>query len=230
MKIFLAVFSVILLFACGTNLHSDYEQLKQNRENSALWDYNMFQNDSSFAVFQNDSGFLYHTPKYDLIRPFCGVGSFALSGGDSNEINLDDHRIVFNSFYVKSCKGENPEVFFKIAILMDSIDTLNYAHFQSEIISRNHPDILGKGVFRIFNRMIHYKAMHFDHGKDVALINDRIFHLELGNFILIRVTKSGMIFTRQVNTIENHLVNMLTEVREIIRKNKTFFLDEKDIK
>lgn len=225
---FLLTFCLYNLSSCGLKGKNNYKKLKANRENRSTWNEEMYTNDSISQCLNLNEQFTFHNPHYELIQPFCGVGSYGLSGGDSNELRIETKRVLFNSFYVKRCnQAIQEQVFFKIALVMDSIDTLNFTHFQSEIISRNHPDVLGKGSFKLYGRNLTYEALYFSHGNDIAVVNNRIFHLELGNLLLIHASKSGEVQVKQLHSKVNKLDILIRELNEIlaVQANKDFIIN-----
>ncbi len=204
---------------------SVYEQLKINRENVATWDKELFVNDSMFQAMQEIPSFVYHTPNYDAVGTFCGIGSVSFSGGEENEILLKGKHVLYNAFYTKTCVQEGPyPVFFQILLAMDEIDTVNYTHFSSQVISRNFPDILGKGFFTIHSSTIEYEALQLAVGDDIAMVNNRIFHLELGNLIVLRATSNGELFAKQVHLEGITSAIDLAQLQEIVWVNQDFLL------
>lgn len=221
------MFLVALFVGLGScfSQENNYERLKQNRENSSTWNEEMYQNDSAFHQQQKLSQFVFHTPKYELIRPFCGVGSVVFSGGEENEVEMEGKHVLYQAFYSKSCsESNNFPLFFQIVVALDEIDTVNYSHFSSTVVSRNHPDVLGSGSFTEFGKTIPYEAFHFWNGNDIAVINQRIFHLELGNLILLRVNKNGEIFTQQIDGEMMTSEIDLNDFKKLVLKHRDFLL------
>lgn len=200
-----------------------------NREDSSKWDWKIFESDLMSNT--NNLGLLFSSgvfpvPKYDIlvVNSFNGVGNFGYPGGEGLELKIDNKTILFNSFFVgvnafnENYVGENKkdEVFFHIVILTDFIDTTNYSHLLSEIISRNHPDYIGQGFYKTKKNKIDYTAFITADRNAYAIINMRLFDLKYGKTILITPQQDGSIRSLQIKSpilskdeIENYTKGLL---------------------
>lgn len=200
-----------------------------NRQDSTKWDLKMLSNDLKAINPSSDFPFNtspFPTPDYDLMGKgsFKGLGNFSYSGGKDNELILGNKTILFNSFYVKkSVVNENyigsnkDEVFFEIILLTDFIDTINYAHLSSEVISRNHPHYIGQGFYKTKSIQIDYCSFITANRNAYAIINTRLFDLTQGRIILVAPQKNGSIRTVQLkspllssDSIEEYTKKLLT--------------------
>lgn len=223
MKIHLLLLIVIILQSCNQENKNPDSKLVvwtneialehiSNREDSTKWDFDMFHNDLANKTdfdFPFVSG-VFPTPKYDLLgeNSFKGVGNYGLSGGEGLEIKVEDKIILFNSFFV----GENSfnkdyldvnqsnEIFFHIVVLTDFVDTVNYTHLLSEIISRNHPDYIGQGFYKTKDNRIDYSAFITANRNVYAIVNMRLFDLTHGKTILIAPQKDRSFRTKQIKS------------------------------
>ncbi len=129
-------------------------------------------------------------PKYDLHGNFTGVGN------KSGIYKIGDKTILMNSFF--SNKNEingkyldtfSDEIFFHLMVLTDTVDTVNYSHSSSIILSRNHPDYLGQGAFKTKTNQIDYTAFITAERDMFAIVNTRLFNLNFGQTILEAISK-----------------------------------------
>jgi hypothetical protein len=149
-------------------------------------------------------------PKYNLLaeNSFKGVGNFGFPGGENSEFKINEKTILFNSFFAgKNHFNENyidhseaDEIFFQIIILTDFVDTLNYKHLSSEVISRNHPDYFGQGFYKTKNAKIDYVAFLTADRSSYAIINTRLFDLKYGKTILIAPQRNKSLRSMQINS------------------------------
>ena len=170
----------------------------------------MFKNDIAYRT-ATDLPFtmgIFPTPKYDLIvqNSFNGVGNYGLTGGEGYEYKIDDKTILFNSFlaganvFNKNQLGDNHknEIFFHVVVLTDFVDTVDYSHCMTEVLSRNHPDYIGQGFYRTRNNRIDYAAFITADRDAYAIVNMRLFDLTKGKTILIAPQKDGTFRTLQI--------------------------------
>lgn len=188
------------------------DQYLKNRDDSTTWDTEMFNNDRlNSADF--DLPFtvgVFPTPKYDLLvdKSFNGVGNFGLSGGEGNELKIEDKTILFNSFYAgknafnQAYLDDNKpnEIFFHIVVLTDLIDTLDYTHLMSGVVSRNHPDYIGQGFYKTKESRIDYAAFITADRNAYAIVNMRLFDLTKGKTILIAPQKDKSFRSMQIDS------------------------------
>lgn len=184
----------------------------QDRENPAKWDMNMFENDlqnmNSGLILPFETG-VFPVPDYDLVgkNSFKGVGNFGFPGGDGMEKKIGDKTILYNSFFVglsdvnkEFTSNKKNEVFFQIIVLTDFVDTVNYSHLSSEIISRNHPDYIGQGFYKTKNNEIDYAAFITAERDAYAIVNMRLFDLNYGRTILIAPQKDKSFRSMQIDS------------------------------
>ena len=180
------------------------------RQDSTTWDKEMLATDLQYQMEKTllpfQSG-VFPNPHYDLVGEgsFKGVGNFGLSGGDDNELKLGDKTILYNAFYVGASEvnqaflGEKKdEVFFQIMVLTDFVDTVNYSHVLSEVVSRNHPHYIAQGSYKTKASSIDYAAFITADRNAYAIVNMRLFDLNLGKTILIAPQKDGSFRSMQL--------------------------------
>jgi hypothetical protein len=203
---------VIILFVPEMNSQNNFEwnrekkiEYKNNREDSTKWDMKLLKEDSISFQERYNSGF-FPTPDYNLIGKdsFDGLGY----GGSFDGIVVNNRTFVYNDFYVRKCLtneayigNKENEVFFVIIVMTDFIDTINYSHMDANIISRNHPDYLAKGWIKTKINEISYIAFITGDRREYAIINERIFDLDIGRVILIIPSDrvSGILFSKQID-------------------------------
>lgn len=224
MKYILMILTVISISGCSDNKTENLSKVKKfwttekeethllNRQDSSKWDMNLFNNDLQNMMEETDlpleSG-VFPTPKYDLIGKgsFKGVGNFGYAGGKGFEKKIANKTILYNSFFVGASDvnrhfiGEkNNEVFFQIIVLTDFVDTINYTHLLSEIVSRNHPHYIGQGFYKTKNSKIDYLAFITADQNAYAIINMRLFDLNFGKTILIAPQKDHTFRSMQIKS------------------------------
>ena len=136
-----------------------------------------------------------------------------------------------NSFFVATGEGMDDsesynEIYFHLLVLTDRIDTVNYTHASSIVISRNHPDYVGQGFYQTENNRIDYFAFTTQSGDSYAIINTRLFNLSDGQTILIAPQKDRTLRSMQLQmpqqfaeTIDSYSEELL--LRKTVRE---FFL------
>lgn len=208
------------------------EKHLQNRENSSKWDNKLFANDLAYVNESQRMAFLsgvFPVPNYDLIGKgsFKGVGNWGYPGGKDIELHIKDKTVLFNSFFVRSSmvnqkytKGMPDEIFFHILVLTDFIDTVNYSHTASEIISRNHPDYIGQGYYRMKNNQVDYMAFLGANRDSYAIINMRLFDLSLGKTILIVPQKDRAFRSMQIQSPKLSSETIESYTKELTRKKE----------
>jgi hypothetical protein len=214
-----SVLLVLLLIITGctsTDNKNSWSKEQSNqqvlqREDSSTWDTQMFLADLAKIKGKSDlpmiSG-VFPVPAYDLVGKgsFKGVGNFGFPGGEGTELKINGKTILYNSFFA----GANPfnkafiadkknEVFFQIIVLTDTVDTVNYAHVGSEVISRNHPNYIGQGFYKTKSQKIEYIAFQTADRHSFAMVNMRLFDLSLGRTILIAPQTNQSFKSKQIN-------------------------------
>ncbi len=242
-----ALFIVLVLITClvgcsedisqkSTKREADFwtkekaEKHLQNRENLHKWDNDLLANDLSYINEPQRMSFLsgvFPVPSYDLIGKgsFKGVGNFGFPGGSGSELYIGGKTLLFNSFYIKSSmvnkkhlNGMNDEVFFQILVLTDFIDTTDYTHTSSEIISRNHPDYIGQGFYLLKNNRVDYMAFIAANRDAYAVVNMRLFDLTLGKTILIAPQKDKSFRSMQIKSPKLSSETIESYTKQLIKK------------
>jgi hypothetical protein len=219
----------------------DYSTHLSNRENPATWDSTIYANDLE-NIFAFDLPFtsgVFPVPNYELLGEgsFKGVGNFGYPGGEGMEIKLGDKTILFNSFFVKKNtlneayvdSEKEDEIFFHIVVLTDFVDTTNYTHTMSEVVSRNHPDYIAQGFYKTLNDRIDYAAFLTADRRAYAIVNMRLFDLTKGKTILIAPQKDQSLRSMQIDCppmssaeIEEYTKSLVQEkrVKEFFQKSE----------
>ena len=184
----------------------------KDRQDSTTWDSIMFYNDLLSFVPETSLPLMngvFPNPHYALMGKgsFSGVGNFGFPGGDGLEKKIGSKTILYNSFFVGASEvnrafigDKKNEVFFQIIVLVDFVDTMNYTHLSSEIVSRNHPDYIGQGFYKTQNNRIDYLAFNTADLNAYAIVNMRLFDLNLGETILIAPQKDNSFRSMQIKS------------------------------
>lgn len=226
-----------------TFTESQREKYLQNREDSTTWDKNLFKFDLDDVNSEKSEPFTYGVfpvPEYNLIGKgtFIGLGNYAYTGSGEYVKNIKDKSILFNSFFVKKSelnknrlKDKKDEIFFQIIVLTDTIDSTNFTHFQSQIISRNHPDYIGQGIFRTKNNIIEYVAFLTAEQNSYAIVDTRLFDLKFGKTILIAPQKDKSLRTMQIKSpfLSSEEINNYTDSLLIKNEVIDFFTKQGNI-
>ena len=220
---------------------SDRQRYLANREDSTTWDWQLFKEDLSFLDFDLGLPFkqgAFPVSDYALAGSFNGVGNYGYPGGEGYEKKIADKTLLFNSFFVGKnglnetiVKEHTDEIFFHIVVLTDYIDTVEYKHLSSAVVSRNHPDYIGQGFYKTKNNQIDYSAFLTAERNAYAIINMRLFDLTAGKTILIAPQKDRSLRTMQIEspllsskTIDKYTDDLLKEAAV-----KAFFTQENNI-
>lgn len=249
---------ISILFICCKSKTSGYEKktlnnnsiskeriLKHlaNRNDSTTWNDKLFRNDLSRINDKKNGPFEYGVfpvPNYDLIGKgsFTGLGNYGYTGAQGYFKKVKDKKILFNSFFVMKNTLNNIPIdekenliFFQIIMLTDYIDSQNFTHLGSEIISRNHPDYIGQGFYKTKNNKIDYAAFITHDQNSYAIINTRIFDLKYGKTILIAPQKDKSLRSMQIVSpiLSSKEIDEYTDL--LLRKKEViqFFTHEKNI-
>jgi hypothetical protein len=190
----------------------DAKNQLSDRENPLTWDTAMFNRDLKTLVAEANLPLpdgVYPVPDYNrpAANSFKGVGNFGYPGGTDAELHIDGKTILYNSFFAgankwnnASLKNKKNEIFFQIILVTDTVDTINYSHTGSEIISRNHPHYIGQGFYRTKNQKIEYVAFQTADRQSYAIVNMRLFDLSLGKTILIAPQTDESLRSMQINS------------------------------
>jgi hypothetical protein len=214
-----SVLLVLLLIITGctsTDNKNSWSKEQSNqqvlqREDSSTWDTQMFLADLANIRGESDlpmiSG-VFPVPAYDLVGKgsFKGVGNFGFPGGEGSELKITGKTILYNSFFAGAnsfnkgfIANKKNEVFFQIIVLTDTVDTVNYSHVGSEVISRNHPNYIGQGFYKTKSQKIEYIAFQTADRHSFAMVNMRLFDLSLGRTILIAPQTNQSFKSKQIN-------------------------------
>ena len=211
-----------------------------DRQDSSTWDLDLFKED--LKNLNNNLHLLleygvFPEPKYDLIGKgsFTGLGNYSAPGGEAYEYKIENKTILYNSFFVSKNElnkmflgDKKDEVFFQIIILTDLVDTVNYSHSSSQVLSRNHPDYIGQGSFKTKNNKIDYLAFITANRNSYAVINMRLFDLQMGKTILIAPQTDKSFRSLQIKSpqltkdeLDEYTEKLLTqnEIRDFFTKN-----------
>lgn len=179
----------------------------RNREDSTTWSRRNFEIDLKDIEFSGKPMVegIFPGPEYSLIgdSAFVGNGTVANYPG----ISLKDKKIVYNGFYVNKSfinqdyLGANPnEVFFLVVVLTDYIAEDGYSHMESSVSSRNHPDYIGQGSIKTKNNKIDFISFLTADRNNYAVVNFRLFDLNLGRVVLIAPQKDGSLRSMQLKS------------------------------
>lgn len=193
------------------------EEHYKNQNDSLKWDNNMFSIDLKSVNDKYNLPMTYGVfpvPKYNLL----GANSFKGLGSAGNQKKIKSKDILYRSFYVKKndlnkkeLGAKKSRVFFSIIVLTDTLDLKNYNLSSSVVISRNHPNYVGQGMYKTKNNKIDYLAFETADNNSYAIVNMRLFNLKFGNTILIAPKKDKSLRSLQIKM-------PLTEFEELDRK------------
>lgn len=192
------------------------EQLKINRDNPKTWDKNLKNDDfnankyfDSIKIEKQPFRYgIFPVPNYDLIgkNSFRGLGSGANFSYKIANKNLVNAFLISakNDFSKNILKEKADEVFFNIIVLSDFYTDTNIIaeNFQNNVVSRNHPDYIGQGMMKTKNDKIEFIAFLTADRRQYAIVNMRLFDLELGRTILIAPQKDGSLRSMQIKSGE----------------------------
>ena len=100
---------------------------------------------------------------------------------------------------------------------------INAENFQVNVVSRNHPDYLGQGMIKTKNEKIEFVAFITAERKQFAIVNSRLFDLELGRTILIAPQKDGSLRSMQIKSEE------IIDFKNLKNYNQSLINDKKII-
>lgn len=221
----------------------DYSTHLSNRENPATWDSALYLSDRHDRGDYNlpfTSG-VFPVPKYDLHGEgsFKGLGNFGYPGGEGMELKIGDKTILFNSFFVKENtlneayldSEKKDEIFFHIVVLTDFVDTINYTHTMSEVVSRNHPDYIAQGFYKTLNDRIDYAAFITADRRAYAIVNMRLFDLTKGKTILIAPQKDQSLRSMQIDSPPLSSAEIEAYMKALVQEKRVreFFVGEGSI-
>ena len=211
------------------------EQYLDSRNDSTTWDNEMLNNDKQMIGIGEFGPFelgVFPVPKYELL----GNDSFKGLGSKGEDYQVGNKTVVMNSFFVgkneinkKRLEDKNDDVFFHILVLTDTLDTENYNLNKSIAISRNHPDYVAQGFVKTKTNTLDYFAFVTAEGDSYAIINTRLFNLNLGKTILIAPQKDGTLRSLQIKSPELTSKTIIKYTESLTNEEKVFkFFNEKD--
>lgn len=247
-KIFF-LFTSMLICSCSTKTSTNkpvddnnwstsnrIDHLK-NIQDSTTWDNEMLESDKQIIELGNYGPFAsgaFPVPEYDIL----GKGSFKGLGNKSGEFEVQNKKLLMNSFFIKEnelnktrIQGKPDEVFFQIIVLTDTVDDINYNLNRSQIISRNHPDYLGQGFIATKNNRIDYLAFLTAENEAFAIVNTRLFNLNYGKTILIAPQKDKTLRSLQIQTPQVSFDSITDLTHKLLKDPKVvdFFVSDSGI-
>lgn len=214
------------------------EKHLRDQSDSTKWDMRLFRvdlknvdkesaNPITFGVFP--------VPKYDSL----GEKSFGGLGVSDGRIRKVQDKLILNHNYIsfespvnsEYLEGKESEVFFNIIVLSDFVDTDKYTHISSHVISRNHPHYIGQGFFKTKNNKIDYTAFITADRNSYAIVNMRLFDLNLGRTVLIAPQKDKSLRSLQINSPNLSHKEIEAYTDELLKKKEIveFFTKEGSI-
>lgn len=168
---------------------------------------------------------VFPVPQYDLVakKSFNGLGNM----GSYKGIAFKNKTLVYNSFYVSKClinqeyiPNKVNEVFFTIITLTDYIDKENYSHMDALVTSRNHPDYMAQGYFKTKKNIIEFVSFLTADRHSYAIVNMRLFDLNLGKVILIAPQKDGSFRSMQLSAPTLSSKEIKSFVQQTLKRKK----------
>ncbi len=122
-------------------------------------------------------------------------------------------------------------MFFHIIVLTDFVDTVNYSHVLSEVVSGNHPDYIGQGFYNTANNRIDYSAFITSDRNAYAIVDMRLFDLTKGKTILIAPQKDKSLRSMQIDSppMSSKEIEAYTKALVVRKGVKEFFVGEGSI-
>jgi hypothetical protein len=186
----------------GWGLDQEKEQVKR-REDPTTWHLEMLDADKPQPRDPPSRPFVFGAfpvSGYDLV----GKRSFRGNGNMFTEHPWHDHYVLGNAFFVgrspvneKFIGDRKDEVFFHILVLSDRKMQPD-GSASSHVVSRNHPHIIGQGLFKTAKSEIDYVAFLTADRNAYAIVNLRLFDLRAGPVVIIAPQKDGTLRSMQV--------------------------------
>jgi hypothetical protein len=210
-------------------------EVKNNREDSLKWDYEMFKEDLKYIdeepIYPIQLG-VFPTPKYNLL----GNDSFKGLGFYTNKIEVNGKSILTvgfyfnnNKIYSDTLKNNNSFVFFKIIILLGN-SKIDKEINHTMISSRNQPSYIGQGSCTTKDIKIDYLSFITPKISSYAIVNMRLFDLNEGSTIIIAPQKDKSLRSLQLQSeeiitkdkLEIYFENLLQKsiVKEFLNDNE----------
>lgn len=242
MKTTIALFSLLVFFntsllyaQSGRFAWGEKEKAEKikNLQDSTQWDKEMFigdLNQNRPKLEQEGMNFgIFPVNKYKQ-----GLGT-----GTNAETDFFGKKLYWNYFFSEKnivnqeyLQDKNSEVFFVIVILTDTLNFSNEKYNMSyNVVSRNYPDKIGSGILKTKNNSIEYISFLTADRKQFALVNLRLFDLDLGRLVLIAPQKDGSLRSMQIQMPLTEFENINPYIRSVIKEDKVkdFFLDSGNI-
>jgi hypothetical protein len=217
-----------LAVAAATALQGEYKgwglaQEKAHvlrREDPATWDKEVLDADKELLQDFRGRPFafgVFPVPRYDLVgtRSFRGAGALRL------EFPWHDRYVLGHAFFITRSPvnqefigNRKDEVFFLILVLSDQKVRPDGSNASGQIISRNHPHIIGQGLFKTAASEIDYLAFQTADRNAYAVVNMRLFDLRAGRVVLVAPQPDGTLRSVQVEAP----VLASTEVKDFAAK------------
>jgi hypothetical protein len=189
----------------GWGLDQEKEQVKR-REDPASWDRRMLDadrpqpKDPPSAPLASGA---FPVPEYDLVgRDSCRGNGFLFT-----ETPWHAHYVLGSALFVgrgpvneKFIEDRKDEVFFHVLVLSDKKIRPEDGNTRSDISSRNHPHVIGQGLFKTAKSEIDYVAFQTADRNAYAIVNMRLFDLRAGRVVIIAPQKDGTLRSMQVQT------------------------------
>jgi hypothetical protein len=189
----------------GWGQDQEKEQVKR-REDPATWDMQMLDADKPRPTDPSSAPFAsgaFPVPKHDLV----GRGSCRGNGFQLTETPWHDHYLLGSAFFVgrgpvneKFIGDRKDEVFFHLLVLSVKKIQPDAGNARSEISSRNHPHVIGQGLFKMAKSGIDYVAFQTADRNAYAIVNMRLFDLRAGRVVIIAPQKDGTLRSIQLQT------------------------------
>lgn len=187
-------------------------------QNSKLWDNKMLEMDLESKSKQTYGPFNYGA--FPVVPYVEGLGV------STRKIVLEKTHLVVISFFAgitdinkEFISGKNDETFFTIICTYNKefspIKNLN-------IISRNFPNYFGQGVIKQNNEKddIEFAAFLTADRKQFAIVNTRLFDLDMGRIVLIAPQKNGTTNSIQIDKPIASSQEILKIVDELLKENE----------
>ncbi|KMQ59268.1 hypothetical protein ACM46_19225 [Chryseobacterium angstadtii] len=137
---------------------------------------------SAFPVLPYKAGMMTQTHVIKLKKNKLAAVSFSIENSN------------INRYYIKN---KSDEAFFTIVCLVD--ESVKDPFQNASVISRNYPNFIGQGVINTNIEPVEYISFITADRKQFAIVNMRLFDLEMGRIILISPQKGGFIKSMQIN-------------------------------
>jgi hypothetical protein len=187
------------------NLAQERQQVHR-REAPTTWDREILEADKELSKELHARPFafgVFPVPRYELV----GTRSFRGAGNKRVELTWRDRFLLGNAFFVsrspvneKFIGDRADEVFFQILVLSNEKVKADGSNAFSQVLSRNHPHIIGQGQFKTGTSVIDYVAFQTADRNAYAIVNLRLFDLRAGRVVIVAGHQDGTLRSMQVET------------------------------